>query len=460
MNDNCNDNAISKPQSSTNQDSLQNVIERVKSYNNPLVEGEPIIVNVDGLCENPGPMHLGLWGHQGDRTLFAEHMSVGHGTCNEAEYLAVKCGLLIMQAISPQAAAHHIVPDVKAENVVTDRMGRASFAFRLSRPANRIAEVIKTGLSFSMQKSLATPWNDMDAFKIDLAAELNATVHGPRLYDQELFAGINLRSVTTHLIEQNPDGRALFRLNRLLLEDAFPYDMTWAPPIIVLSDSQIVAHQVDGSWHTKEKHMQSYCQFLRSFRRTYYYGLTQIPREENTVADSLAQKYILKNSGRCVSLDNQRVNVSKMVPAEIKENDIYKSLAPKDSLEFLQKHNLRPMLLCVMELAQDGEVDEAIELAYALELRAQKILEAVPKTNERFRIWTEAAVGLLKDLIPPLIKAIQEGSGINMQYFVEEIAREQSTCSPIHEIHTEMIRNGLNPFQDNSSPTEQGEEEI
>jgi ribonuclease HI len=454
------DNATIKPQSSTNQEALQNVIERVKGYNNPLVEGEPIIVNVDGLCENPGPMHLGLWGHQGDRTLFAEHMSVGHGTCNEAEYLGVKCGLLIMQAICPQAAAHHIDPTVKAAHVITDRMGRANFAFRLNRPSKPFAAEIKRRLSADMQRSLATPWNDVEAFKRDLAEELDAAVHGEILYDKELFAGTNLRQVTAHLLAQRPSGLPLARLNRLLLEDAFPDEMSWAPPIIVLSDSQIVVHQVDGGWKTKQLNLVPYRAFLKSFRRSYYYGLVQVPREENTVADSLAQKYILKNSGRCVSLDNQRVNVSKLVPAEVKENDIYKSLAPKDSLEFLQKHNLRPMLLRVMELARDGDADEAIETAHELELRAQKILEAVPKTNERFRIWTEAAVGLLKDLIPPLIKAIEEGSEINMQYFVEEIAREQSTCSPIHEIQTEMIRNGLNPFQDTSSSTEQGEDEI
>ncbi len=453
-------NDTDKPQASTIQESLQTVLERVRGYNNQVAEGEPIQLHVDGLCENPGEMHLGLWGHQGDKTLFAEHMFVGYGTCNEAEYLAVKCGVLIMQGLFPQAAATQILPDVTVEDIIVDQYRRApAFVSKLNRTANRLAAELKTRFSGDLQRALGVQWSDLNAFGADLAAELNGVVHGPLLYDAELFAGVNLRPVTQHLLGHGPTSRPLLRLNRLLLEDAFPFELSWEAPLKVFSDSQIVTLQVDGNWHTKNDNMQSYCQFLRRLRRTYYYGLTKIPREENTIADSLAQKYILKNSGRCMYIDNQRLNVSKQVPPAVKKKDLFKTIAPQESIDFLEKHNLRPLLLRVLQLARDGEGDEAIEAARCLEKTAQKVLESVPKTNEMFRMWVTNTVRLIQMSIPMMISAIEKGNEVDIQYIAEEIARNDTSGSALYESQAEMIRNGVNPFQDTQDRASGGEEE-
>jgi len=54
---------------------------------------------------------------------------------------------------------------------------------------------------------------------------LNKIIGGPGIYDQERFKGISLRPVTMNLVKQNPNGASLARLNRLLLEDAFPSEL-------------------------------------------------------------------------------------------------------------------------------------------------------------------------------------------------------------------------------------------
>ncbi|KAB2673901.1 MAG: hypothetical protein DVB31_02980 [Verrucomicrobia bacterium] len=55
-----------------------------------------------------------------------------------------------------------------------------------------------------------------------LVADLNALVNGASIYSSGRFAGVTLRSATSTLLATSPTGDDLKRLNRLLLEDAYP----------------------------------------------------------------------------------------------------------------------------------------------------------------------------------------------------------------------------------------------
>ncbi|MBI2437357.1 MAG: LptF/LptG family permease, partial [Lentisphaerae bacterium] len=55
-----------------------------------------------------------------------------------------------------------------------------------------------------------------------LSADLNRLIGGPCLYTPERFAGVNLSNNTRILLDHQPSGDELLRLNRMLLEDAFP----------------------------------------------------------------------------------------------------------------------------------------------------------------------------------------------------------------------------------------------
>lgn len=55
---------------------------------------------------------------------------------------------------------------------------------------------------------------------------LNAIVAGPSIWDEERFADVDLRPETSELARANPAGAELARLNRLLLEDAFPWELS------------------------------------------------------------------------------------------------------------------------------------------------------------------------------------------------------------------------------------------
>jgi hypothetical protein len=67
-----------------------------------------------------------------------------------------------------------------------------------------------------------------DSVKADAAAlvrELNQVIAGPPIYDKARFANVVLRAETQQLVKQNPGGQQLARLNKLLLEDAYPAEL-------------------------------------------------------------------------------------------------------------------------------------------------------------------------------------------------------------------------------------------
>lgn len=61
-----------------------------------------------------------------------------------------------------------------------------------------------------------------------LVKNLNKIVSGPSIYDKTRFQNVTLRPETQALLNQDPQGRDLVRLNRMLLEDAYPVELSKA----------------------------------------------------------------------------------------------------------------------------------------------------------------------------------------------------------------------------------------
>jgi hypothetical protein len=67
-----------------------------------------------------------------------------------------------------------------------------------------------------------------DAVKGPLPAvvkAVNQALAGPSIYDRERFRAVALRPETEQLLRRNPRGQQLARLNKLLLEDAYPAEL-------------------------------------------------------------------------------------------------------------------------------------------------------------------------------------------------------------------------------------------
>ena len=68
--------------------------------------------------------------------------------------------------------------------------------------------------------------SDPAALQTALVQDLNSIISGPSIYDAQRFLGVALRSATQQFPSQNPQGVSLLRLNRLLLEDAYPLELS------------------------------------------------------------------------------------------------------------------------------------------------------------------------------------------------------------------------------------------
>ena len=286
----------------------QEVVAEIRNYNISINREQKLELFTDGLCENPGAMHIGLFARQGNNCLFTRHTFAGHGTCNEAEYIAVKTGLTILQALYPE-------PGV---------------------------------------------------------------------------------------------------------------------PVVVCCDSQLVTKQVNNLWKSSGK-MRDYCIFLRRLRKTYPYTLQKIPRSENEMADGLAQKYILKNSGRCMTLENGRFNVLKQVPATVKRSDTYKAVTSQQFRDYLGQHNLHGEMQRLLQMAVDGDIDAAIALAQSIQQRAGAILELAPKSNDLVAQWLGNTIGLMQKGLDLVVAALRQREDVvEIQYIIEELSGPDSGESEIY----------------------------
>lgn len=91
-------------------------------------------------------------------------------------------------------------------------------------PADRLASHLASQLTNSTRALLAAYSGGPDrALREALVGDLNRLIQGPSLYDPDRFAGVRLSAATQALLnEPSLKPTEVARLNRLLLEDAFP----------------------------------------------------------------------------------------------------------------------------------------------------------------------------------------------------------------------------------------------
>jgi hypothetical protein len=68
--------------------------------------------------------------------------------------------------------------------------------------------------------------SDPAPLEVALVKDFNRIIRSQSIYDAQRFAGVSLRPETQRLLAQNPQEDELLRLNRLLLEDAYPLEIS------------------------------------------------------------------------------------------------------------------------------------------------------------------------------------------------------------------------------------------
>ena len=110
-----------------------------------------------------------------------------------------------------------------------------TFALKLQHPKDKVSEHLRSQLEDAVRGRL-DGWDgvaDPDpSLQQSLAEALNRTAEGPLLWNPSRFQGVRLRLETRRLTGEKLADEALPRLNRLLIEDAYPGEIertaTWS----------------------------------------------------------------------------------------------------------------------------------------------------------------------------------------------------------------------------------------
>jgi len=133
-----------------------------------------------------------------------------------------------------------------------DIAGFAALAKAIVNKSNAVAAYLNNALDDATRSDLEafiSSGMDEKPARGALARGLNAIIKGPSIYEKARFEGIALRPETKKLVHRKPHGLQLVELNRNLLVDAFPTDVTAPKPGWVVKDesgSRIMASTGEG----------------------------------------------------------------------------------------------------------------------------------------------------------------------------------------------------------------------
>ena len=125
---------------------------------------------------------------------------------------------------------------IQAENSATaigsaDIADFAALAKKLRDRTDAVSAFLDGQLDDKVQTGLRADFTAVDtkAARSALAKDLTRIISGASLYETSRFQNVQLRPETQTLLQQPQQGRDLIHLNRMLLEDAFPSELSKCP---------------------------------------------------------------------------------------------------------------------------------------------------------------------------------------------------------------------------------------
>jgi hypothetical protein len=113
-------------------------------------------------------------------------------------------------------------PEKKAAEFSPDDLVDLPTTVRRLQEENDLSRYIRGRLSDETRNMLKEYKDGRDEkLKEALVRDVNEIILGPSIYDEKMFSKVELREEARDLLNTNPEGVDLVRLNRLLLEDAF-----------------------------------------------------------------------------------------------------------------------------------------------------------------------------------------------------------------------------------------------
>lgn len=103
-----------------------------------------------------------------------------------------------------------------------------AFVGRLTKGSDAVSVYLRDRLQDSVKAEMAA-WSASDpkakTIMSSVVKDLNQVISGPSIYDKARFGKVTLRPGTRQLLQKNASGQQLARLNKLLIEDAYPDEL-------------------------------------------------------------------------------------------------------------------------------------------------------------------------------------------------------------------------------------------
>ena len=149
--------------------------------------------------------------------------------------LGVVCGFLsgmlaFTLPLSLKLALDTVFPMEKAAAAfsTSDIKDPLGLARKLALKSDDVSALLSAKIDAAAQQALAQYQLSNavpDQLQAALLGTLNLTLAGQSIYEESRFRSVTLRPETRKLLEQNPPGKDVAQLNRLLLEDAYPREL-------------------------------------------------------------------------------------------------------------------------------------------------------------------------------------------------------------------------------------------
>lgn len=121
----------------------------------------------------------------------------------------------------------------------------ATLVKAIDTKANGVAAYVNDTLGEATKSNLAgfdaADAADVKATRLALAKYLTAMIKGPSIYEKTRFEDINLRPEIEKLVRSHPHGLHLIEMNRMLLVNAFPGDISPVTPGWTVKDGVIAS---------------------------------------------------------------------------------------------------------------------------------------------------------------------------------------------------------------------------
>jgi fucose permease len=180
--------------------------------------------------------HHSIWAH--------EHFT--GATLAQFLYVAAQCGIFsflinYMTAEPPSLPASWLTErtskwvEVRTSFAGSDFKDVSSLAAKLDAKADPLSAFLAKNLSAATVQHLATLKQGTASettARVALMQDLNSLILKTNLYSPELFSAVTLQDSTKQLLTQNAKGRNEARLNRLLLADAYPAELSYKDGIL------------------------------------------------------------------------------------------------------------------------------------------------------------------------------------------------------------------------------------